>query len=116
MAKIKKEKKQKQPKKPEPYWNDLVGVYFDFTKCKFNDVPSFDGSAPRDLKTLIQTLRKRAEEKNVEWTLEVATTRFRHFLEHAYLDRWLSENWLLQNINRQKDKIFFNITRQYLGR
>lgn len=109
-------KKIKEKKAPELYWNELVGVYFDFTKQKFHDVPSFDGSAPRDLKTIIQTLRKRAEDKGVEWTHEVATTRFRHFLEWAYMDKWLSENWLLMNINRQKDKIFFSITKQYLNR
>lgn len=109
MAKAKKEKKP-----PEPFWNEQVGVYFDFTKGKFHDVPpSFDGSAPKDLKTILETLRKRAEEKNIEWTHEVATTRFRHFLEWAYMDRWLSENWLLQNINRQKDKIFFKIANHY---
>jgi len=111
MAKAKKEKKQ-----PEAYWQDLVNVYFEFTKNKFHDVPSFDGSAPRDLKNILTTLRKRAEEKNVEWTYEVATTRFRHFLEWAYMDKWLAENWLLMNINRQKDRIFFAITRQYLSR
>lgn len=109
-------KKIREKKAQELYWNELVGVYFDFTKQKFHDVPSFDGSAPRDLKTIIQTLRKRAEDKGVEWTHEVATTRFRHFLEWAYMDKWLSENWLLQNINRQKDKIFFSITRQLLVR
>ena len=113
MAKAKKEKKEK---KIEPFWQELVGVYFDFTKSKFHDIPSFDGSAPRDLKNILQALRKRAEDKNVDWTHEVATTRFRHFLEWAYMDRWLSENWLLMNINRQKDKIFFSITRQYLSR
>lgn len=109
-------KKVKEKKAPELYWNELVGVYFDFTKQKFHDVPSFDGSAPRDLKTIIQTLRKRAEDKGVEWTHEVATTRFRHFLEWAFMDKWLSQNWLLQNINRQKDKIFFSITRELLTR
>jgi hypothetical protein len=113
MAKAKKEKKEK---KIEPYWQDLVSIYFDFTKSKFHDVPSFDGSAPRDLKSILQALRKRAEDKSVEWTYEVATTRFRHFLEWAYMDKWLSQNWLLMNINRQKDKVFFEITRQYLSR
>lgn len=116
MSKTTSKKKEKKEKVIEPFWNDFVGIYFDFTKIKFNDVPSFDGSAPRDLKTIIQTLRKRAEEKNIEWTHDVATSRFRHFLEWAYLDKWLSDNWLLQNINRQKDKIFFAITKQYLGR
>lgn len=111
MAKAKKEKKQ-----PEPFWNEQVGIFFDFTKSKFHENPSFDGSSPRNLKNILTELRKRAEDKKVEWTYEVATTRFRMFLEHAYMDRWLSENWLLQNIDRQKDKIFFSVTRQYLSR
>jgi hypothetical protein len=109
--------KAKKTKAVEPHWNDLVNVFFEFTKDKFKEVPSFDGSAPRDLKNIIQTLRKRAEDKQVDWTFEVATTRFRHFLECCYEDRWLSENWLLMNISRQKDKIFFSIAKkvQWLG-
>lgn len=110
-----KEKKEKQPKKKrsaEPYWSDMVGVYFDFCRNRFNDIPSFDGSAPRDMKTIIAALRVRAEAKQIEWTHEVATTRWRSFLEYAFTDRWLAENWLLSNINRQKDKIFFNTSKQ----
>lgn len=107
MAKAKKEKKQ-----PEPYWQELVNVYFEFTKQKFHDVPSFDGSAPRDLKNILQALRKRAEDKQVEWTYEVATTRFRHFLEWAVADKFLSENWLLSMINRRKDIIFYKIAQK----
>lgn len=114
MAKAIKEKKPKKEKKIEPYWSELVSVYFDFCKSKFHDVPSFDGSAPRDMKTIIQSLHTRADAANVEWTQEVAIIRFRHFLEFCYRDRWLSENFLLQNINRQKDKIFFEISRQKL--
>jgi hypothetical protein len=104
--------KAKQEKKIEAFWKDFVDIFFDFCKQKYNELPSFDGSAPRDLKSIIISLRKRAEEKNVEWTYEVATTRFKSFLEHCYQDRWLSNNWLLQNINRQKDKIFFLISKQ----
>lgn len=111
MAKAKKEKKQ-----PEPFWQDMIAVWFNFCKEKYNDVPTFDNSAPRDLKNIIQALRKRAEDKGIEWTQEVAIMRFRHFLEHCWMDRWLSENWLLMNIMRQKDKIFFSITKQYLNR
>jgi hypothetical protein len=111
MAKTKKEKKP-----PEPFWNEQVGIFFSFTKEKFHEQPSFDGSAPRDLKNILYALRKRAEDKGIEWTYEVATTRFRLFLEWAYMDKWLYDNWLLMNLNRQKDKIFFAITRQYLSR
>lgn len=111
-----KAKKPKKVKTPEPYWNDLVGIYFSFCKEKFHDVPSFDGSSPRDLKSIITVLRKRCESSGNEWTYEAATGRFKHFLEYAYMDRWLADNFILSNISRQKDKIFFNIAKQYLSR
>ena len=111
MAKSRKEKKS-----PEPYWSELVSIYFSFCKDKFHDVPTFDGSSPRDLKAIIVALRKRCENSGNEWNYESATGRLKHFLEHCFLDKWLSDNFLLSNINRQKDKIFYNITRQYLAR
>lgn len=103
--------KKKAEKHIEPFWQDIISLYFKFCQDKFNDIPSFDGSAPRDLKNIIISLRKRAEDKKVEWNHEVATTRFRHFLEYCYEDYWLRDNFLLQNINRQKDKIFFKISK-----
>lgn len=108
MAKV---KKAKQP--PELYWNDFVSIFFSFTKEKFNETPSFDGSQPRDLKNIIIELRKRCEKGKHEWTYEAATTRFRHFLEYCFLDRWLSNNWILRNLNSQKDRIFFEMARKY---
>lgn len=107
-----KEKKVKTKVPAEPYWSDMVGVYFDFCRDRFNDVPSFDGSSPKDFKAILTALRLRAESIPIEWTHETATTRLRSFLEHAFTDRWLSENWLLSNLNRQKDKIFFNTAKQ----
>ena len=109
MTKVKKEKK---PKVIELYWQDFVTAYFDFTKSKFTETPSFDGSAPRALKAIIQTLRKRAEEGGIEWTKETAIQRFKKFLEYAFSDWWLSENWLLSNINRQKDKVIFKAAKK----
>jgi hypothetical protein len=109
MTRVKKEKKQKLV---EPYWQDFIAAYFEFTKSKFTVAPSFEGSAPRDLKAIIQTLRKRAQEAGIEWTKETAIHRFTLFLQYAFSDWWLSENWLLQNINRQKDKIIFKAAKQ----
>lgn len=109
---MKKEKIPKRERMIEPYWMDLVSVYFDFCKDKFGEIPSFDGSAPRDMKTLISTLRNRAEANGIEWNHETATTRLRSFLEYSFSDKWLSDNWLVSNINRQKDKIFFKIAQQ----
>lgn len=100
--------KSKKEKKPaELYWQDFIEAYFSYTKEKFTEPPSFDGSAPRDLKAIIQALRKRAEEKGVEWTKENAMLRFRSFLDYAYSEWWLREHWMLSNINRSKDPIFF---------
>jgi hypothetical protein len=104
-------KAKKTKKEKEPFWNELVEVYFNFCIDKFGDKPSFDGSAPRDLKNIIISLHTRAIEKQIEWTDEVATKRFFKFLEFAYMDNWLSQNFMLFNINRQKDKIFFNISK-----
>lgn len=103
--------KKKEVKKVEPYWNELVSAYFSFCKTKFTELPCFDGSAPRDMKQIVHSLRKRAEDQKVEWTQEVAIARFISFLEYAFSDWWLSENWILSNINRQKDKVFFKIAK-----
>lgn len=104
--------KNKTTKEKEPYWNDLVSVFFSFCKEKFDTIPSFDGSQPRDLKRLISALRKRCEGAGHIWDYEAATSRFRHFLEYSYnTDRWLADNFLLSNLNRHKDKIFFNISK-----
>ncbi len=100
---------KKTKKETEPYFKELVEVYFKFCREKFDEDPSFDGSAPRDLKNIISTLRQRATSKGIEWTLPVASLRLSLFLEYAFKDKWLSQNWLLFNLNRQKDKIFYNI-------
>jgi hypothetical protein len=109
-------KVKKKERITEPHWQDMVDVYFNFCQARFNEKPTFDGSAPRDLKNILQALRKRATDAGLEWTLSVAKNRLWRFLDHAYSDSWLSKNFLLSNLNRQKDKIFFNATRQYLAR
>lgn len=102
-------KKTRQPKVVEPYWTEIVAEWFKFNQEKFGIKPSFDGSSPRDLKIIIKALHERATEQQVEWTLQIATSRFINFLKYAYQDNWLSKNFLLFNLNRQKDKIFIHI-------
>lgn len=107
-----KAKKTKAP--PEPHWNELVGIWFSFCEEMFNESPTFDGSAPRDLKSIVSALRQRAEKTGLEWTLSLAKLRLHHFLAFAYQDSdWLRKNWLLSNLNRQKDAIFINIRAAY---
>lgn len=109
--------KKKTPKSSEPFWNELVEVYFNFTQSRYGESPTFDGSAPRDLKNIVSCLRKRAEAKGLEWTEKIAIYRFDLFLQHCYMDDWLKDHWLLMNIDRQKDRIFFNAAKniQWLG-
>lgn len=103
-AKVKKAKKP-----PEPYFKEMVELWFSYCREKFDETPSFTGSSPRDLKTILTSLRERAEKSEVQWTLEIATLRLKNFLDFAWGEKWLREHWLLSNINRQKDTIFFNI-------
>jgi hypothetical protein len=106
MPKSKSNKPKKTTESVE-YWGSVVNLYFDFCKGKFGAAPSFDGSAPRDLKTILLALKKRAEEKGVQWTELEALSRLGKFLEYCYKDPWLSQNFMLMHLNRFKDKIFF---------
>lgn len=106
-------RKKSIKRSPEPFWNDFVSIYFSFCREKFSDVPSFDGSAPRDLRLIVVALRKRAEKNGFEWDHDSATSKFRHFLEYAFAtEHWLRDHWTLSNLNRSKDAIFFNHTKQ----
>lgn len=106
-------KKRSSKKPPEPFWGELVSIYFRFCNEKFHDVPTFMGSSPRDMKQIVTALRKRAEKHGYEWNHETATTRWWAFLEFAYRsDAWLRDHWTLFNLSRQKDAIFFNHSKQ----
>lgn len=105
----KKKRISKKKEGSEPYWKELVAVYYNFCFEKFNGKPSFSGSDPSDMHRIIECLKKRATEQGVEWSLEAATLRWRGFLGTAYEDDWLSKNWLLSHLNRQRDKVFLNL-------
>ncbi len=104
-----KKKKVKEEEKKTPvieFWNPCVKVWFDFTKNKFNEKPTFDGASQAALREILKGLKDRLED--VVWTEIEATARLFRFLIMAYRDRWLREHWLLKNINQNKDQIFFN--------
>lgn len=100
----------KKVKEAEPYWSEMVNIWFKICQDKFRDKPTFDGSAPRDLKSIVKSLRERTESINIQWTEDVARQRLYSFLDFAYTsNHWLQTHWLLSNINRQKDALFFNL-------
>lgn len=109
MAKAKKEKPVTQ------HWQALVETYFVFCEKVFSERPSFDGSTPRDLKSIVDELERRAKFNDQEWTSELACKMLESFLVFAYKDSFLKNNFLLFNINRQKDKIFFAIKQRKLS-
>ncbi|MDF2189312.1 DUF4373 domain-containing protein [Paraflavitalea sp. CAU 1676] len=94
----------------EPYWDQLVKVWFDFGKEKFGVEPSFVRDDPKIFKRLIGMLKKRAEKAGKEWSETTAPQRLRYFLDGAYADPWLKEHFLLKNLETQFDKVIQNQT------
>lgn len=111
MAKAKNEKKT-----PIPHFSAAVDFWFKDYEKKKGEPPEFDGSAPSDFKNIFAALKKRADKQGVEWTESVAIERLNKFLQVAYQEKYLQENWMLFNINRQKEKIFANIIRPTNGK
>jgi hypothetical protein len=103
----KKVSKQKV-EEPEPFWQQLVDTWFVFGEEKFGIKPSFERDDPKILKRIVQRLKKRAAEKKVEWNQHTGPQRLRIFLESAFTDKWLSEHFLLSNLEKQFDKIIQN--------
>lgn len=110
-----KKSSSKRKEDAEPYWASLVKTYFSFCYEKFEEKPSFKGSDPSDMHRIIEVLKKRAAEKSIEWTEETANLRWREFLGRAFQDDWLAKNWLLSNLNRKMDVVFFNVANSRNG-
>lgn len=90
----------------EPYWQDLVDVWFDFHKINKLDKPSFAGKDPKTFKQLIGLLKKRAASRKQEWTLEIACGSLKYFLSLAFKEVWLSKHFLLENLVKQFDAVY----------
>lgn len=106
MVKEKKPKSVTARKPKEPYFKEAVQIWFNFYEDKFFEKPTFDTSAPRDLKLIMESLRNRAETQGREWTLELATQRIKGFLSYAYSDNWIRNHFTLRILNSQKDPIY----------
>lgn len=105
--------RSKKEKPVFPFWQDCVETLFTFCKKELGDEPSFDGSSPRDFRVLLESLKKRHEGKDLTWTKEAAISKLYSFLTYCKKDKWISENFTVFNLNRQKDKIFFKIAKEF---
>jgi hypothetical protein len=109
--------KGKKEKPPEPHWQALVKVWYDFNAENFSGFkPSFEGEDPRDLKAIVQNLCRRAEAGGQEWTEDVAVDRLRKYLKYAFdSDDWIRTNFLLSNLKKQLDKFLKNANANTTG-
>lgn len=99
--------KKKSEKKTEPFWEAEVKVYFDFCIENLNYEPEFTGTPnPRFLKEIVESLKRRAEKNNIEWTEEVACKRLQSFFKHALDHDLLKKCFTLKTINLHKDLVF----------
>ena len=105
--------KKRQAKKvvdpdAEPYWKELVSIWFTFCYDNFSTKPTFTGQQPKHMKEIIRVLATRCKEDGKEWTEQEAKLRWRNFLGRAITDKFFKELFILSHLNKFKDKIFFN--------
>lgn len=105
-------KKNKAEEPAEPFWNQLVDVWFSFGEKKFGERPSFDGQDPKIFKRIVKRLRSRAEMKNELWTAVTAPERLQKFLDVAFSEPWLSQHFILSNLEKQFDIVIQNQIKQ----
>lgn len=106
----KKDQRKKVPSKKEstPHWELLVETWFTYYESKKGIEPTFEGAQTKALKAILENLQKRSEARNFEWNEIKAKETFSTFLEYAYKDTWLSNNFILTNINSKFDTIIAN--------
>ena len=110
--KMKKEKKIAAP--PTQFWGKLVKLWFDLYAELLPPVeglpakPIFDTIEAFQYKIIIREIKKRAEERKIEWDEKNALTRTEAFLRKAWEDDFVSKNFMLRIISNNKSKIFNN--------
>ncbi len=104
----KKVKRERKPKEPMEHWASIVHCYSEFVFVKYGERPTFSGSFFRDLRNIVEVLKKRCLKKGCEWNEIEAMNRLSMFLEAAYQSsEWLRENFIPFILYRHIDSIFF---------
>lgn len=105
--KIKKKKIPQKKKDAEPYWYYIrkLWIMFNRTHLKFNVEPIPDRDYSH-LHRIVEKIRERAKNENIEWEQAEALKRIENFFIAAYSDKWLRENFLLSNLESSMQKIF----------
>lgn len=102
--------KEYEKQQTTEHWKEIVDCWFEFYASKKGYQPTFIARDSKALKEVIKNLKAKAKEKGFEeWNKDYCLRVFSHFLNLAYSDSWLSENFLLSNLYSKFDSI---ITKQ----
>lgn len=92
----------------EPYWKELVSIWFSFCYENFKSKPTFSGQHPKQMKEIILALKQKTVDDGKVWNEQEAKLRWRGFLGRAITDKFFKDLFILSHLNKFKDKIFFN--------
>ncbi len=95
----------------QPIWETLVRTWFAFYRSVKHTAPTFDKTSAKKLKDIAQKLESRTTKLGWQWDAPTAAETLQTFLHLAYKDKWLSENFLLKNLDSQFDKVITNATK-----
>lgn len=98
-------KPDKKTEETRPHWQPLVDTWFEVYKSKKGDYPSFPGKDVKEFSKLYDLLQLRAKRKLKEWTEDYAVGLLKYFLEAAFLDNWLKDHFLLEQLVKQFDAV-----------
>ncbi len=99
--------------KPDNYFTLIKDRWFEGYKKAKDTNPTFGAAEGSTLKSLINKLKTKHREKEIEWTPESAITSFEGICKSALENKWLGEHFTLKNINSQFDIIYGKAIKQY---
>ncbi len=83
----------------------MVDLWFTFYKERFLNDPTFNGIAAKNLKLILKRLQKVTEDGGKIWDEAMAIKVFNRFLTLGFADRWLQDNFILNNLYSKFDSI-----------
>lgn len=92
-------------KKEVEYYSEFLKVWFTVYEEKFKTKPTMTETDGKKLKSIIQKLKNKSADSNYDWGPASGEKLFRHFLEIAYSDTWIRDNYQLQILDNKFDII-----------
>lgn len=87
-------------------WKVVVDTWFTFYESKYQDKPIFSGRDPAALKNLCRMIEKKViAAPGHTWNVGNCAAHLTRFLQIAHSLDWLKDNFLVQNLVSQFDKI-----------